>query len=356
VLVPNFEELRGSFSGEELRTIFLTTDGEQKNIEAMMQETSLQLMSDHQIIVGKHSASMSARGNDLDAGNLFKATKQKIKHMRQSFVQSNAPVLKRALISALMSENCSESILSTNRSKREQLVEGVCRVVIACQQVMSPSLVQGGFEATGRWGMHGFDLDARLRASSYQWTAAQILLVKRELPSLVVIMRHQGHIKETQLDEASIPKGEPDHEKAPKDERPLYKQRACILNTDDQISRHNIMLEARLAKSPAAVAERKKAADELKKRAAEEKAAQKAEKRLDKEIASLDEAWWSLKSAEEIAAENAEPVAVVMPEVARAASQKPKAEKRKASNKNEQSNPSKKLTFGPPYIPRVRKP
>jgi hypothetical protein len=165
--------------------------------------------------------------------------------------------------------------------------------------------------------MHGFDLDARLRASSYQWTAAQISLVKRELPSLVVIMRHQGHIKETQLHKASIPKGEPDHEKAPKDERPLCKQRAYILNTDDQIARHNIMLEARLAKSPAAVAERKKAADELKKRAAEEKAAQKAEKRLDKEIASLDEAWWSLKLAEEISAENAGPVAVVMPEVAK---------------------------------------
>jgi hypothetical protein len=42
---------------------------------------------------------------------------------------------------------------------------------------MSPSLVQGGFEITGRWGMYGFDLDARLRASSYQWTAAQILFV-----------------------------------------------------------------------------------------------------------------------------------------------------------------------------------
>ena len=228
--------------------------------------------------------------------------------------------------------------------------------MIACQQVMSPSLVQGGFEATGRWGMHGFDLDARLRASSYQWTAAQISLVKRELPSLVVIMRHQGHIKETQLDEASIPKGEPDHEKAPKDERPLYKQRACILNTDDQIARHNIMLEARLAKSPAAVAERKKAADELKKRAAKEKAAKKAEKRLDKEISSLDEAWWSLKSAEEIAAENAEPVAVVMPEVASAASQKRTAEKRKASSKIEQSSPPKKLSFGPPHILRDRKP
>jgi hypothetical protein len=40
--------------------------------------------------------------------------------------------------------------------------------VIACQQVMSPRLVQGGFEATGDWGMHGLDLDARLRASSYQ--------------------------------------------------------------------------------------------------------------------------------------------------------------------------------------------
>jgi hypothetical protein len=69
------------------------------------------------------------------------------------------------------------------------------------------------------------------------------------------------------------------------------------------------MLEARLAKSPAVVVERKKAADELKNRAAEEKAAQKAEKRFDKEIASLDEVRWSLKSAEEIAAENTEPVA-----------------------------------------------
>ena len=116
--------------------------------------------------------------------------------MRHSFVESNAPVLKRALISALMSEKCSESVLSSNRSKREQLAEGVCRIVIACQQAMSPNLVQGGFEATGRWGMHGFDLDAQLRASSYQWTAAQISLVKRELPSLVVIMRHQGHIRD----------------------------------------------------------------------------------------------------------------------------------------------------------------
>jgi hypothetical protein len=114
------------------------------------------------------------------------------------------------------------------------------------------------------------------------------------------------------------------------------------------------MLEVRLAKSPAAVAERKNAADELKKRAAEEKAGQKAEKRLDKEIASLDEARWSLKWAEEISAENAGPVAVVMPEVASAASQKRTAEKRKASDKIEKSSPPKKLSFGP--IPRVRKP
>ncbi len=91
-----------------------------------------------------------------------------------------------------------------------------------------------------------------------------------------------------------------------------------------QIARHNIMLKVRLAKSPAAVAERKKAADELKKRAARKK---KQHKRLRsvqwiKKLQSLDEAWWSLKSAEEIAAEIAEPVAVAMPEVASAASQK----------------------------------
>jgi hypothetical protein len=70
----------------------------------------------------------------------------------------------------------------------------------------------------------------------------------------------------------------------------------------------------------------------------------------------LDEALWSVKSAEEIEAENAEPVAVVMPEVASAASQKPPAEKRKASNNNEQSSSPKKLYFGPPYILRVCKP
>jgi hypothetical protein len=40
-------------------------------------------------------------------------------------VQSNAPKLKRALINALMSENCNESILSTSRSRREQLNERI---------------------------------------------------------------------------------------------------------------------------------------------------------------------------------------------------------------------------------------
>jgi hypothetical protein len=45
-----------------------------------------------------------------------------------------------------------------------------------------------------------------------------------------------------------------------------------------------------------------------------------------------------------------------MPELASAASQKRTAEKRKASDKIEQSSPPKKLSFGPPYILRVRKP
>ena len=61
--------------------IFLSTDGEQAGIDAFMEPASTKLLEDAKILQAKHSASYSAKGNALDAGNLLKATKTRAKHM-----------------------------------------------------------------------------------------------------------------------------------------------------------------------------------------------------------------------------------------------------------------------------------
>ena len=124
--------------------------------------------------------------------------------------------------------------------------------------------LQSGFETTGRYGPQGFDLDTRLRCSTYPWKAEEIAHVKSQLPG-----REQGYLKESQFDAAGIP-STPDTQKTVKDERPIYQNRACLLNSPENIARHEAMLASREAKKPAAVAARKEAQRALKEKKAAE--------------------------------------------------------------------------------------
>ena len=347
VLIPFIVGIRQQYTPENPFAL-VTQDGELKNLETIMAPEILALLDTNSILAGKHAASFSAKGNDLDAGNLFKASKKVTKHMRKSEIDARAPEIKRLMMQALQGDQC--KAVSWTLEKKKQIVLGICRVVVACQQVMTASLVMGGFETTGRYGPHGFDLDTRLRCSTYPWKAEEIAHVKRQLPGLVPLMREQGYLKESQFDAAGIP-STPDTQKKVKDERPIYQNRACLLNTPENIARHEAMLASREAKKPTAVAARKEAQRALKE--------MKAAKREDRKWEDQFSAWLLVADAleaEERATERvmAAPVPPVVPQVLPA--QRPRKEaKRKAAQALPEESAAESVMFGPAYKPRIRR-
>ena len=76
---------------------FVSTDGESIQIDTFMEEDSANRLEASLIYQGKHSASYSAKGNAWDAGNYFKSTKKRTKHLHSETVASLTTTLRRNL-------------------------------------------------------------------------------------------------------------------------------------------------------------------------------------------------------------------------------------------------------------------
>ena len=123
--------------------------------------------------------------------------------------------------------------------------------------------------------------------------------------------REQGYLKESQFDAAGIP-STPDTQKTVKDERPIYQNRACLLNSPENIARHEAMLASREAKKPAAVAARKEAQRALKEKKAAETEDRKWEDQFSAWLLVADDLEVEERAAERVVAA---PVPPVIPQV-----------------------------------------
>ena len=119
---------------------FFSTDGEQRQIETFMEARSIALLEQAKIIDGKHSASYSAKGNALDMGNYFKATKTRVKHLSKAMVESNTYRLR-----AKLDDYMRESHPSWTKDKRNHHIDAICRIVTASQKTYNVDIIHKSF-------------------------------------------------------------------------------------------------------------------------------------------------------------------------------------------------------------------
>jgi hypothetical protein len=230
-----------------------------------MEPASVAVLDRHSILQAKHSASYSAKGNALDAGNFFKSSKARVKFMGREEVESSTAELRKRL-TALMGEK--KPHLSSE--KRKAMVGAAARVVVASQTSMTRKVVQESFAKTGQFKGSGLDFDAKMACTTYKLSAAEMTTMRTHFEPLTEKMRQQGFIEEAQMDAAGIAKVADGKSKV-KSDRSFPKQRAMCINTVANVARYR----ANPPKSAMSAEEKEKQKEEAK-RAKEAKAEAKA--------------------------------------------------------------------------------
>ena len=266
VLIPHIIKVRSTLNLDNVPSLF-SIDGEFNCLTTWMKPDSVKQFDDADILVAKHSASYSARGNALDAGNVFKATKSTLKHLYAEEVQDLTPDLRRNL-DTYFTQECAH----LKSSVRDLTVDAICRIVVSSQRAMTPDTVRHGFAKTGQYLHNGFDFDTKIRNCTFKLTDSQVRTMREEFPGLTNTMKKQGYVTEQQLDHCNIPSiVETGRKRKPKDERVPNQQRAMLVNIPANL--------ARFANPPVKLAPQKRAAlralEKAEKQAAKQAAASK---------------------------------------------------------------------------------
>jgi hypothetical protein len=213
---------------------FHSSDGESIILRTIMKQNNIAKLKHNNIIYAKHSASYSAKGNALDAGNYFKATKTRSKNVIKSECLRVCISLRRSIDTALK-----ESVGHIPLNKREKICDAVCRIVVSCQNTCNPNILKNGFAKSGQYlysaEKQGFNFDAKMRCCTKKLTKDELQHMRQKFPELCETFRLQGNVTEKQLDEAKIVKID-DAKLKDKDARPPHQNRAFVL-TDINLQR-----------------------------------------------------------------------------------------------------------------------
>lgn len=247
IICPYVDKTRATFQLTNMKS-FVSTDGEQIQIETFSTPENLELLSTSDIIAAKHAASYSGRGNALDAGNLFKATKKRLLHLPQDQLQLTMTCIAKTLKYVL-----NPFVAGLGTAVLQKIIIAICRIVAACRATCTAPIVSHGFAKTGQYLAHkeGLDFDTKMSCCTRPLSKAEMATMKTNFATMVKRFREKGYITEAEMDEAKIVKVVDKTRKKPKDARVLHQNRSLIINTIQNISRFKELQEAKLKKAPA---------------------------------------------------------------------------------------------------------
>ena len=219
----------------------ISSDGEPVQIKALLECSDL--LDRERIIEAKHAASCSSTGNALDGGNYFKGAKAVNRSAFLDEIELWTFVLRKKL-DDLLDENMNHM----TKALREQISDGICRVVYSCQKVYTPAIVVDSFKKTGQLVNGEPNFDFKMSLCPSRIPKKDLDTMRAVLPSLLSIMRDQGYVTEDQYDAHSIVQTS-DGRSIPKDERAFHQQRAMIINTELNLVRYRSMIEDKRQKA-----------------------------------------------------------------------------------------------------------
>jgi transposase len=152
----------------ELTPLLLTLDGEAIQLRNFLSTRFRDEFSKRKVILLKGSASCSATGNALDAGNIHKATKTNAKHMRETTVLYTNESSQRKLDNTL-----SQLLPTWPKDRRDITADRVLRVVKAYKKKLSHDIILHSFQKSGQ-----IPKDEKVAIGDFDFLYMQMLLCK----------------------------------------------------------------------------------------------------------------------------------------------------------------------------------
>ena len=277
ILVPFVTFVRKVNSFSVSTPAYHQLDGEQNQIVAYTDESTVSILQANNIIQGKQNPSKTETEQPCDAGSVFKANKGTLKAVKDEDVQMDVELLKkldaafvkhRTDMRAKISDYVGLPFPVTKNAKW-----GLLKIRYAHMQTMTSRLVTDGFKKVG---MVPYCIDTIINNCTTKFTEAEYHQLIDALPRLVKIVRQRGQL--TWADYLSV--GIDLLDDVDKDAVSLAHKRCVILTNP------NVIAELAAAREAKAVAEEAAEARRLANKAKREAAKQRKQLR-EAENASL---------------------------------------------------------------------
>lgn len=211
---------------------FVYSDGEAIVMKAIMDQEVLDDTMDHSIIFGKISASTSAIHQPCDVSPVFKGAKAILKRINNRGLNVSYPLIADKIRAAF---NESEKSLLKNISseKKNKIIHACLSIRYVLQEMLRPSLITQGFKDCGQWPL---DYNTIMQQCYKELSLEELEEIKYHTDDDVQYFKQHGHLTEEQLDLGNIPTHE-DDVRIPRDQRPLWNQRAALISHPETIAR-----------------------------------------------------------------------------------------------------------------------
>lgn len=227
--------------GEPLPGV-VSCDGEQMVLDEVFNTDVLDAFQEHNIHVGKISASCSAILQPLDRSPVFKAAKSRLKSIVNADDAWTNLTLKNNILNVLQRLEKKFDISIANAMK-ERIAYGILAVRQALNETVTMRTTRDGFRDTG-WYPLSLNTMMDLCYNPIPEDLRETMLENIKEDSELFLS--QGYLTEEQYEESGIPTID-NPESLPRDERALPHQRAALLTHPTVVLKRNTRMSTDLA-------------------------------------------------------------------------------------------------------------
>jgi hypothetical protein len=196
-------------------------DGEQTQIECYNDPAMIKMLEELNIVIGKPPASTTEITQPCDMGNIFKATKSKLKKINDLSVAGQTHIMNKLTVIFDLHPGI-------DNQHRKMAIYGLLRIQKALGEVMRPRLIEQSFEKTGIYPLNinkiFSNCTSKIDAVEYKQLLAQI-------DPLTEVFEQQGELFDEDYDAVGIRQG------PKKSDRCISGKRSVILTDPNFIDR-----------------------------------------------------------------------------------------------------------------------
>ena len=221
--------------------IWITLDGEAIQLEPLMDDEFQRLFAQALMDWGKISASSSGQHQASDVGKQFLGSKTRVWNLCVSGDSVFNHALDKFIRNALKDVADKFNISIADDMKRK-ISNGIMIILQGIREVVNPRIVTEGFILTGQISRTKSTLGPCFNTVMQQCfrecsPSEMTHCYNRARDVDISIFGNTGQLTEAQMDESEIPTIIDSSNSTPRDQRPLWNQRATLITATDTVSR-----------------------------------------------------------------------------------------------------------------------